>query len=350
MNMRTVKCSATILTLTTLLATLLGGLSGCAVLEHALCAPACQTQSHNTSSLVSYLYPDGRTPPPANTIPELHVPLRIGLAFLPSQASDGAAPLTAAQKQELLERIRQRFWTRRFVSEIVVIPDYYLGTARGFAGLDGVQRLYNVDLMALVSYDQVTHTDDNTLSLGYLTIVGAYVLPGSSHDTATLVDLAVVDPATRSLVLRAGGTSTSHDSSTLVNVDRNARRDSAGGFDVATDQMIAHFDAALTTFQDDVRSGKANVKVVARNNGNDRTGGGGGGGGGGGSMDPMDIFALLALVAVAVLRFNPHRRHRAITASNGTASKGTASNAASLIRLNTDSAVRRNDRLSAARS
>ena len=170
---------------------------------------------------MSFLYPDGKTPPPNNTIPVLHVPLRVGLAFLPSQAGYGAAPLDAAQKQELLERIRQRFSSRKFVSEIVVIPDYYLATARGFASLDGVQRLYNIDLMALVSYDQVTHTDDNKLSLGYLTIVGAYVLPGSSHDTATLVDLAVVDAATRSLVLRAGGTSTHHGASTLVDVGRD---------------------------------------------------------------------------------------------------------------------------------
>ncbi len=105
-----------------------------------------------------------------------------------------------------------------------------MSSARGFAGLEGVQRLYNIDLMALVSYDQVTHTDDNKLSLGYLTIVGAYVLRGSSHDTATLVDLAVVDPATRSLVLRAGGTSVSHDNSTLVDIERDSRRASAEGF------------------------------------------------------------------------------------------------------------------------
>lgn len=273
------------------LALMMMGLTGCAVLEHGFCAPACRSQTHNTSSLVSYLYPDGKSPPLTNTIPELHVPLRVGVAFLPSQASYGAAPLDAAQKQELLERIRQRFSTRPFVSEIVVIPDYYLGTSRGFEGLDGVQRLYNIDLMALVSYDQVTHTDDNTLSLGYLTIVGAYVLPGTSHDTATLVDLAVVDPATRSLVLRAGGTSTNHGSSTLVNVDRNSRKASASGFNDATDQMIANFDTALTAFEADVRNGKANVRVVARNSSSGK--------GGGGSVDTIDVIALLILSGAA---------------------------------------------------
>src|ERR1700693_4066542 len=253
-------------------------LSGCTIMDQVFCAPQCRSQTRNSSSLVNFLYPDGEALPTTHTIPELHVPLRVGLAFLPSQASSGPATLDAAQKQMLMERIRQRFSSRKFVSEIVVIPDYYLANARGFAGLDGVQRLYNVDLMALVSYDQVTHTDDNKLSLGYLTIVGAYILRGSSQDSATLVDLAVVDPATRSLVLRAGGTYSWHGTSTLIDADRHSRGASGTGFGLATDQMIGSFDVAWAAFEDDVHDGKANVHIVSR-------GGREGGIGGGGALD-----------------------------------------------------------------
>jgi rhombotail lipoprotein len=270
------------------------GLSGCSILDHAFCAPGCRSQTRNSSSLVSFLYPDGKSLPAADTIPELRVPLRVGLAFLPSQASYGPAALDAAQKQVLLERIRQRFSSRKFVSEIVVIPDYYLANARGFAGLDGVQRLYNVDVMALVSYDQVTHTDDNKLSLGYLTIVGAYILRGSSQDTATLVDLAVVDPATRSLVLRAGGTHTWHGTSTLIDADRNTREADALGLDKATDQMIGNFDAALAAFESDVHEGKANVRIVARS--------GRSGASGGGAFELWDLLALLGLASLRTFR------------------------------------------------
>jgi rhombotail lipoprotein len=86
------------------LLSLAGMLSGCAVVQHAFCAPGCQTQAHNSSSLVSFLYPDGKTPPPTNTIPELHVPLRVGLAFLPSQSVGGAAPISAEQKRWAISR------------------------------------------------------------------------------------------------------------------------------------------------------------------------------------------------------------------------------------------------------
>jgi rhombotail lipoprotein len=269
-----------------------GAQSGCAVLDHAWCVPQCQLQTHSSSSLVNFLYPNGKTPPQENSVPELHVPLRVGLAFLPSRSSNGSAQLDAAHKEELLNRIRAGFADRKFVAEIVIIPDYYLDAGKGFVGLEGVQRLYSVDLMALVSYDQVTHQDDKKLSLGYLTIVGAYILKGSSHDVATLVDLAVVDPTTRSLVLRAGGTDTQHGNSTLIDEQRDSRRASATGFNAATEQMIGNFDAALTRFEGDVRAGKANVRVVNRN-GSPRSQGSGGG-----SVDVLSICVLLSLLAV----------------------------------------------------
>jgi rhombotail lipoprotein len=260
-------------------------LSGCAAMNAMMFGQATQRQSHNSSSLVEFLYPHGRVPPAENQIPELRVPLRVGLAFLPTQ--DGAGP-TAAQREELLERIRQRFADRKFVTEIVTIPDYYLRDNRGFGGLQSVQRLYAIDIMALVSYDQVTNTDENDWSLGYLTIVGAYVLKGNHHDVATLVDLAVVDPVTQSLILRAGGTDTRNRNTTLVDREREMRESSAVGFANATTQMIDNFDVALTKFEADVRAGKANVRVAKRESG--------GRAGGGGSFGPLALGVLLILL------------------------------------------------------
>ncbi len=234
-------------------------LSGC----EALCGPGCGAprEHHSSSSLVDFLYPSGALPPAENSIPELHVPLRVGLAFLPSHDPNAAGP-DAALKEQLLERVRQHFSDRKFVSDIVVIPDYYLGTQRGYPGLQALQRLYSLDVVALVSYDQVMHTQENNWSLGYITIVGAYVLKGDRYDVSTLVDLAVVDPATRSLILRAGGVDTRHGTSTLIDLPRDSRDTSAAAFSTAADQMIAHLDTALTDLQAQVRAGHANVQVV----------------------------------------------------------------------------------------
>lgn len=266
-------------------------LSGCTALNAMMGGQQGPRQSHNSSSLVEFLYPNGRTPPAENQIPELRVPLRVGLAFLPTP--DGVGP-TAAQRDELLERIRQRFADRKFVTQIVTIPDYYLRNSRGFEGLQGVQRLYSIDIMALVSYDQVTHTDENKWSLGYLTIVGAYVLKGNHHDVATLVDLAVVDPVTQSLILRAGGTDSRNRNTTLVDQERETRESNSASFASATTQMIDNFDLALTKFEADVRAGTANVRVAKRESG--------GRAGGGGSFGPLALGVLLILFAARRLR------------------------------------------------
>lgn len=264
-------------------------LSGCASF---MCAPGCHSEERNASSLVDFLYPDGAVPPKELEKPVLHLPLKVGLAFLPSNTRNSTVGLDEAHKLALLEKTRQRFLAKKFVADITVIPDYYLTSAKGAEGLKAVQRLYGVDVIALVSFDQVAYRDDNKLSLGYLTIVGSYVLKGTSHDVSTLVDLAVVDPATRSLVLRAGGADTQQASSTLIAQNRESRELRTASFDAATGQMIENFDAALTQFEKDVREGTASVRVVSAN----------GGAGGGGSFDWLLLGGLGALVGLRLGR------------------------------------------------
>ena len=239
-----------------------------------------------STSLVGFLYPKGEEPPRENSIPLLKLPVRVGLAFLPSRAGTEPVGLEAARRDELLDRIRERFADRKFVSQIVIVPDYYLKGAGGFESLQGVQRLYDVDVLALVSYDQVTYRDDNTWSLGYLTIVGAYVLKGTRHDVTTLMDLAVIDPASRSILLRAGGTDERHGTATLISESRESRQSRGDSFATATDALIEHFDVALTKFESDVREGKANVQIAHR----------AGHQGGGGALDPAWLVLLAAVI------------------------------------------------------
>jgi rhombotail lipoprotein len=278
------------------------GLDGCVAFGAPGCGAPCTSHSHSSSSLVGFLYPNGAAPPAQNSIPQLRIPLRVGLAFLPSQAPNSVGGLSEAQKEVLLERIRQRFASRKFVSEITVVPDYYLSSAKGFSGLEGLQRLYDVDVLALVSYDQVTNADAMKYrSLAYLTIIGAFIVNGSEHEVTTLVDLAVVDPKTRSLILRAGGTDTQHGVSTLIQQPKDVRQASAGSFSAATDTLIGHFDLALREFEIRTRDGTARVALVNRD-GSPRAGGG-----------AFDLAAVLLLLVPLPLRWLAAARRRRVT-------------------------------------
>lgn len=234
-----------------------------------------QTRTGGSTSLVEFLYPKGNVPQsePA-TLPVLPVPLRVGLSFLPSRA--GSAAPDPAQREQILERITEHFRSRGFIGQIVIIPDYYLQRSGGFEGLAGVERLYGVDVMALVSYDQVGYQDDTRSSLGYLTIVGAYFIHGTRTDVTTLIDLAVVDPSTRTLLLRAGGTDTRARNVALVGASTEERNQARASLDAASVQLIDHFDVALTQLEADIKNGKSTITVARRGG---QSGGGGAFGG-----------------------------------------------------------------------
>jgi len=98
-----------------------------------------------------------------------------------------------------------------------------------------------------------------------------------------------VDPVTRSLILRAGGTRQPQSNTTLVDQDREVRESNAASFAGATMQLIDNFDVALTKFEADMRTGKANVRVAKRESTGAR--------GGGGSFGPSALGVLMIVLA-----------------------------------------------------
>ena len=253
-----------------------------------------------SSSLVDFLYGNQQVPPVDAEV-QLQLPIRIGLSFLPG---DGIHELAPAERARALAAIRENFKSLPYVSEIVPIPDYYLRTSRredeatGLSQVEQLSRLYQLDLYALVSYDQITDSTMNPASLAYWTIVGAYIVPGDRNETHTLVDLAVIDPRTRSLVLRSGGTSSLKGHTTSVDVERHAGAQRSRGFELATINLVDNFKRELVDFEARVQEGTATVKVV-RNLSS--------GGGGGGALDPLLLIFLGALGARVAWRWRQDR-------------------------------------------
>jgi rhombotail lipoprotein len=262
-------------------------LTGCAALFHDF-----ERRHHGASSpLVEFLYGHGEVPPVASEV-HLELPIRVGVSFLP--ASGRAGP-SAVEREKVLAAIRDNFKSRPYVTEIVPIPDYYL-RANGNDGLTQIQqvsRLNQLDLFALVSYDQVTDLTVNKNSLAYLTIVGAFIVRGDRHETHTLLDLAVVDPRTRTLVLRSGGTSSLAGNTTLIEAEHHETAQRAKGFELATTSLVDNFKRELTDFEGRVREGTAPVRVTRRTFA---------GGSGGGALDPALLLFLIALLGTGACR------------------------------------------------
>jgi rhombotail lipoprotein len=206
-----------------------------------------------SSSLVDYLYPDGEVPPAfEETVPYLELPLRAGIAFVPGQSSYGT--ISEATKMQLLEKVRAQFVDRDYIGDIEVIPDTYLRSSTGVTGMQQVARLYGVDVMALVSYDQVAVSEENTAGILYWTIVGAYVIKATSNEVQTFVDTAVFDVDTARLLFRAPGADKTADRSTLVEAGETVRKARDASFAAAMEQMTANLAVELDEFQERVKS------------------------------------------------------------------------------------------------
>lgn len=245
-----------------------------------------------SSSLVDFLYPGGEEPPPVDDrIPRLELPLRVGVAFVPA-ATSYVEGLPEARKAELLEVVERHFERREYISDIAVIPDPYLRTRRGFDTLDQVARLYDLDVIALISYDQVAIAEDRKSSILYWTIVGAYFVKGSKNDVQTFVDTAVFDVATRSLLLRAPGVNHQSATATLVESSEEMRKARQQGFASAMADMTNNLTVELDRFEQRIKDEEANVVVAQRE---------GTGSGGYGAAEPGPLIALLLLVVAAIV-------------------------------------------------
>jgi rhombotail lipoprotein len=229
------------------------------------------TRSGDSSSLVDYLYPNGEIPPDVDgSVPYLELPLRVGIAFVPGRAGHGS--ISEATRMHLLEEVKAGFVDREYISQIEVIPDAYLRSSRGITGMQQVARLYDLDVMALVSYDQVAFSEENPSGFLYWTIIGAYVIKATSNEVQTFVDTAVFDVNTARLLFRAPGSDAISDRSTLVEAGETVRRARDDSIEAAMGEMTDNLSIELDHFQERVR----NDPTVAQTTWKEGSGGAGG--------------------------------------------------------------------------
>ncbi|GAA5174218.1 rhombotarget lipoprotein [Niveibacterium umoris] len=257
-------------------------LTGCASLWHN------QDTHAQSGSAVEYLFPDAKQSPAlAPGMTTLPVPVKVGIAFAPP--GQWGAGLPEQQKTLLLEKVKGNFASLPYVGKIEVIPSSYLRAKGGFANLEQVARMFDVDVVALVSYDQVQFVDNGVLSMLYWTIVGAYVIQGDRYDVQTMVDAAVFDVASHKLLFRAPGTSRIKGSSTLVNFSEASRDARSAGFNAAVDDLIPNLKGELERFRARIKT-DSTVQVV------NRPGYSGGGGIGlGGVLIAAGLLILIGL-------------------------------------------------------
>jgi len=268
-------------------------------------------QTRLKSSVVDYLYSYERNTKIEPSIPVLNIPVNVGIAFVPEQTNtrresygiwsskSGVGVLSEARKSELLEKVADNFRGLEYVGEIEVIPSAYLTPGGGFSNLEQIKTMYGIDVIALVSYDQIQFTDEGLLSFTYWTIIGAYIVAGEKNDTQTMLDTAVYDIESKKMLLRAPGTSNVKGNSTIVNLSEELREDSQRGFEEATTDMISNLGIQLVKLKQKIKRAPEKIKVVRSVKSSGPTGGGGSGAGVAGIVE---ILAMIGIFLVTIVR------------------------------------------------
>lgn len=259
-----------------------------------------RSQVRQNASVVDFLFPAGSDQVVEPSIPTLNLPLDVGVAFVPGARGDGRLDhhLSEERKARLLQDVAREFEPYKFVRKIEIIPSAYLRPGGSFANLDQLARMFGVQVIALVSYDQVQFTDEDFTSFAYWTLVGAYVVEGEKNDTQTLLDAVVYDVASRKLLFRAPGVSRIEARATPVNLSEELREDADAGFQKAATNLVTNLKTELASFQERVRNRPEEVKVVARP-----------GYTGAGASGVFEIALLLVLGAAAWSIRGDHVRH-----------------------------------------
>ncbi len=269
---------------------------------------SCATQQrHHASSVVEYLYPNKAEPVETPTVPVLSLPMKVGIAFVPHgqlttsglsrnvRPSSGMA-FSEREKIAVMQEISGHFKKYPFVKSIELIPSAYLTHRGSFANLDQLRTMFGVDVIVLLSYDQVQFTDEGFLSLSYWTLVGAYVMRGEKNDTNTMMDAAVYDIPSRKMLFRAPGISQIKGSATPVNLSEQLRKDGTAGFTGAAKELVVNLQEQLELFKEKVKSSPQEIKVIHKPG---YTGGGG-----------LDAFSLTLVLGMGASWLWRHRNRK----------------------------------------
>lgn len=230
-------------------------LGGCAMLGEP---------RHHASSVVDYLYSGRVGEVEVPGVPVLRLPLRVGIAFVPTSYADVRRGISEKKRIELMRQIAPHFEALEFVESIEIIPTAYLRPHGGFTNLDQLRTMFGIDVIALLSYDQIQFTGEGFSSISYWTLVGAYAVRGEKNDTHTMIDAAVYDVASRKLLFRAPGVSQIRGRATPVGWEEQLRLDRERGFEEAAGDLVPALQAALEAFQEDVRAQRSQAEVVHR--------------------------------------------------------------------------------------
>jgi len=201
------------------------------------------------SSLATYLYAGKE---PTGTLVQkkpLILPIKVGVAFVPADGRNLDIPETT--KKQVIDSVRAQLAVhKKYVAAAYSIPSTYLRPQGGVAELEQVAREFDVDVIVLMAANQFQKHERNSLAAFLdITIIGAFIIPGNTVDTNTVLEAAVYHVPSRALIFRADGSDEKTSRSTQFTSSGAAQKDTVSSIEDATKKLVVALTDSLVKFE-----------------------------------------------------------------------------------------------------
>lgn len=216
--------------------------SGCASYNNSL------RTVQRQSNLASFLFSGNAPQAPAQKAP-LHLPAKVGIAFVPGDPASSNIPETT--QKEVIEAVRSQLAKHtKYVAGAQAIPSIYLTPRGGVQNLEQVAQQFGVDVIVILGANQFQKHERNSLAaLLDVTIIGQYLIPGNTVDTATVLEAAVYHVPSRALIFRTDGASQKRSRSTDYGSSQTAQNDAVSSILDASKKLVVSIGEALIGFE-----------------------------------------------------------------------------------------------------
>jgi rhombotail lipoprotein len=213
------------------------------------------------SNLATYLFGGNAPQGPVQKVP-LKLPARVGVAFVPGDLATQNIPDTT--KRDVIEAVRSQLAKHtKYVAGAQSIPALYLTPKGGVCNLEQVARQFDVDVIVLLGASQFQKHERNSLAAFLdLTVIGAFIIPGNTVDTATVLEAAVYHVPSRAMVFRSDGADQKRSRSTRFGANQSAQNDAVSSIEEASKKLVVSIADALVNFEKFDVSTASEIKAI----------------------------------------------------------------------------------------
>lgn len=222
------------------------------------------------SNLGTFLFGGNEPSRPAQKVP-LTLPARVGVTFAPGDPASANIPETT--KKEVIESVRSQLAKHtKYVAAAFSIPPTYLIPKGGVSNLEEIARQFDVDVIVILGANQFQKHERNPLAAFMdITIIGAFIIPGNTVDTSTVLEAAIYHVPSRALIFRTDGVDEKSSRSTGVGSSQAAQNDAVSSIEEASKKLVVSIGQALVGFEKFDVSKAAEIRPIA--NSSDKDGG-----------------------------------------------------------------------------